>query len=118
MSQLEEALAALHGHPGVEHLLLLGTDGLIVRHLGDAAAVDVDRVSAMVPEAAAACASLGRAGGQGGFGTGVLEYEAGVAIVTTLSAELLLALFLRPGVGFAPLLRHLRQERPRLVGLL
>lgn len=117
MSQLEEALAALHGHPGVEHLLLLGTDGLIVRHLGDAG-LEVDRVSAMLPEVAAAGASLGRAGGLGAFGTGVLEFEGGVAIVTTLSAELLLALLLRPGVGFAPLLRHLRHERPRLVGLL
>jgi hypothetical protein len=40
-----------------------------------------------------------------------------VVIVTSLPPELLLALILRPGVGFAPLLRELGQERTRLAGL-
>jgi hypothetical protein len=34
-----------------------------------------------------------------------------VAVVVALSDELLLALLLRPGVGFAPLLTRVRRDR-------
>jgi hypothetical protein len=49
--------------------------------------------------------------------TAVLELDDGVAIVTTLSPEMLLAILVRSGVGFTSLLRELRRERGRLAEL-
>lgn len=117
MTQFDQALSQLGEHEGVEHLLVLGGDGLLIRHLG-ASTLAVERVAAMIPGVQAACAALGRAAGQGEFGTAVLEYGQGVAIVAPLSPDVLLGVLLRTGVGFAPLLRAVRLERERLAGLL
>jgi predicted regulator of Ras-like GTPase activity (Roadblock/LC7/MglB family) len=118
MASLEEALAGLRAQDGVRHLLLLGHDGLLIRHLGERGDVDEETVAAMAPGVAAACRSLAHASGAGDFASAVLEFGAGVGILVVLSPELLLLLLLRPGVGFAPLLRQVRQQRGLLAGLL
>lgn len=118
MPQLDEELARLLSHEGVEHLFLLGSDGLLVRHLGEPGRLDVEVVTAMVPGIASACRSLGSASHRGDFTTAVVEFGDGVAIITPLSSELVLALLLSRGVGFAPLLREVRQNRSRLAALL
>lgn len=117
MTQLDRALARLTEHPGVQHVLLLGNDGLLVRHVGDAS-LESETVAAMVPGLVAACTALAGAAGRGAFSTAVVELTQGVALVTSLSPELLLAVLLAPNVGFGPLLRELRQERAQLAQLL
>jgi predicted regulator of Ras-like GTPase activity (Roadblock/LC7/MglB family) len=117
MSELEAALANLRQHPGVDHLILLGRDGLLIQHVGPDGG-DEEAIAARVPEIDAACAALGTAAERGSFATAVLEYEHGVAIVVTLPGDLLLAALIRPDVGFAPLLRDLRRQRERLSELL
>jgi predicted regulator of Ras-like GTPase activity (Roadblock/LC7/MglB family) len=118
MTELDEALRALQEHDGVEHLLLVGRDGLLIRDAGAAAGFAAETTAAMVPGLSSACASLTRATGQGPFVTAVLEFAAGVVVVAPLSPEVLLAVVLRAGVGFAPLLRTLRRDRDRIAGLL
>ena len=123
MTELDEALRAIQEHDGVERLLLVGGDGLLIRDAGGregvaAPAFSTERVAAMVPGLAGACAALSRATGQGPFATAVLEFAAGVVVVAPLSPEILLAVVLRQGVGFAPLLRRLRHDRDRIAGLL
>lgn len=117
MSSLDAALSRLREFEGVERLILLGHDGLVVRQLGGSAE-DHEVIAAGVPGLAAAARTLGGSAGTGPFRTGVLEFERGVIIVLSLSPELLLALVLRPGVGFAPLLAELRRQRQRLIELL
>jgi predicted regulator of Ras-like GTPase activity (Roadblock/LC7/MglB family) len=118
MASLEDALAELRAQDGVRHLLLLGNDGLLVRHLGERDGVDEETLAAMVPGVASACGALARAAGAGSFASAVLEFDSGVGILASLSPELLLLLVLRPGVGFAPLLRQVRQQRGGLADLL
>jgi predicted regulator of Ras-like GTPase activity (Roadblock/LC7/MglB family) len=118
MSELDEALSRLHRHEGVRHILLLGRDGLLVRHLGGPTAIEVETVAAMVPALATSSAAVGRATELGDFATAVVELSEGVAIVVALSGDLLLALILDPSVGFAPLLREVRHERDQLASLL
>lgn len=114
--QLETALASLRGHAGVEHVLLLGRDGLLIQHYG-AGELDAETVSAMVPGVANAATALGRAAGTGDAATLALRTERGVAVVSVLSDEVLLAVLLQGGVGFAPLLRELAARRDELAGL-
>jgi predicted regulator of Ras-like GTPase activity (Roadblock/LC7/MglB family) len=115
MSQLDTALQSLRAHPGVEHVLVLGRDGLLIQHSGDA--LDAETVSAMVPGLAQAAHGLGAAAGLGAAVTCVVQLAAGVAVVTVLSDEILLAVLLRGGVGFAPLLRDLSERRGTLAAL-
>ena len=116
MPPLETALASLAAHPGVEHVLVLGRDGLLIAHTGGPG-LDAETVSAMVPGIAAAASSLGRAAGQGDASTVVVRLDDGVALVSVLSAEVLLAVLLRGDAGFAPLLRELSRRRGELAGL-
>jgi predicted regulator of Ras-like GTPase activity (Roadblock/LC7/MglB family) len=118
MTQLDDALSGLTRHEGVEHLLLLGDDGLLIRHLGDGAALEPETVAAMVPEIVTASGALGQAAGRGELATAVLQLRAGVVVIAPLSSEVLLAVVLRPGVGFSSLLRRLHEERDDLAGLL
>jgi predicted regulator of Ras-like GTPase activity (Roadblock/LC7/MglB family) len=116
MPPLETALAVLGAHPGVEHVLVLGRDGLLIQHAGGAG-LDAETVSAMAPGVASAAGDLGRAAGLGGAQTVAVKLDDGVALVASLSADLLLAVLLRDGVGFAPLLRELSERRAELAGL-
>ena len=118
MTQLDEALQTFLDHDGVRNVLLVGTDGLLVRHLGIDAGPDIDRVAARVPVVFTAAEALSRAVGSGNASTAVLELGASVAIVSGVSAELLLAVLVGPGVGFAGLLRDIRRDRGRIAGLL
>lgn len=116
MSELDEALSSLRRHPGVEHVLVLGRDGLLIQHAGDEP-LDAETISAMVPGLASAAEGLGSAAERGEPSTVVARFRSGVAVVEILSADLLLAVLLREGVGFAPLLREMAEERARLAAL-
>lgn len=116
MSDLDAALDAIRGHPGVEHVLVLGRDGLLIQHAG-AGALDAETVSAMVPGLASAANALGGAAGLGSADTVVVRLEGGVALATVLSDDVLLAVLLREGVGFAHLLHDLSARRPALAAL-
>lgn len=116
MSSIETALQALRAHPGVEEVLVLGSDGLLIQHAGDGR-IDAETVSAMVPGLAQAASALGGAAGKGSAATAVLRLEQGVALVESLSSELLLAVLVAGGVGFAPLLREIHARRDALAAL-
>jgi len=106
----------LRAHPGVEHVLVLGRDGLLIQHAGDGA-LDPETVSAMVPGLTAAAGALGRAADAGDAETVVVKLERGVALAAVLGDDVLLAVLLRDGVGFAPLLRELGSRRAALASL-
>ena len=116
MSELDQALEAISAHAGVEHVLVLGRDGLLIQHAG-AHGLDAETVSAMVPGIAQAASALGGAAGLGAAATVVVRLERGVAVVSTLSDDVLLAVLLQEGVGFAPLLRELSERREALAAL-
>ena len=116
MSELDDALHALRAPPGVEHVLVLGRDGLLIQHSGDAP-LDADTVSAMVPGVAQSARALGEATGAGAATVMVARMERGVAVVAVLSDEILLAVLLRDGVGFAPLLHEVGTRREALARL-
>lgn len=117
MTKLDEAMSALMRHDGVEHLVLAGVDGLLVRHLGEGDGVDGDRIAAMLPGLVSAADDFGAGCGAGAAATVVLELDRGVAIGMPLSSDLLFAVVLRPGVPFTALLREVRRDRARIASL-
>jgi predicted regulator of Ras-like GTPase activity (Roadblock/LC7/MglB family) len=117
MSELEAALSGIGTAEGVEQVLLVGRDGLIVHRVGRTVG-DEETTAAVTPGLVAGCTALGRAADAGEFRTAVLEYAGRLSIVLALSRELLLLVLLQPGVPFAPLLREVRQRRDVLASLL
>lgn len=116
LSVFDEAFQTLQAHPGVEQILLAGRDGLVIRQAG-APGPHADRIAAMLPGLAAAAGELGGAAGHGPMRTAVFDFDGGVAMVAPVGTEAVLAVLVRGGVGFAPLLRALRGERDRLATL-
>lgn len=116
MSELDRALEAFRAHDGVEHVLVAGNDGLLIQHAGDGA-LDAETLSAMVPGVVSAASALGQAAGSGEAATVVVRMAHGVAVVAALADDLLLAVLLRDGVGFAPLLRDVAERRASLAAL-
>lgn len=117
MATIRDVVAALGSRAGVDAAVVVGRDGLTIdSHTADG--VDAESVAALLPSLIKAMAELGAAGGRGEFGTGVLEFGAGLAVVSVLNAEALLVVLVRPSVNVGALLYDLRRHRSAIAGLL
>jgi hypothetical protein len=115
LTSIQELVRALRERDGVEAVVLLGRDGLVV----DAQAaqnVDAERLAAVVPLVVGAADELGEQVARGGVATVVLEYQSGVAIVSALGTDAIL-LVLATLRETGPLLYELRRNRGRLATL-
>ncbi|HWZ27048.1 MAG TPA: roadblock/LC7 domain-containing protein [Gemmatimonadales bacterium] len=116
MATIREVVEALGKRPGVDAVLVVGRDGLAIdTHIGNG--VDPESVSALLPGVVGAITELGAAGGRGDFGTGVLEFGGGLAVVSILTNDALLAVLVRPATNVGPLLVDLRRHRSAIAGL-
>src|SRR2546428_5959165 len=81
MATIRDVVEALARRGGVDAVVVVGRDGLPI----DARAVngvDAENVAALLPSVINGLAQLGEAGGRGPFGTGVLEFGSGLAVVS------------------------------------
>jgi len=116
MPTIRDVVEALGTRPGVDAVLVVGRDGLAIdTRVADG--VDPESVSALLPGVVGAITQLGSAGGRGDFGTGVLEFAGGMAVVSVLSTEALLVILVRPATNVGPLLLDLRRHRAAIAGL-
>jgi hypothetical protein len=75
MPSIRDVVEALHGRDGVDAVLVVGSDGLVIDSRARAD-VDGEGVAALLPTALRGVADLGAAGHRGAFTTGVLEFDA------------------------------------------
>src|SRR5438034_1046406 len=95
MATIRDVVDALSRRAGVDAVVVVGRDGLpIDSRTGNG--VDAENVAALVPAVINGMAQLGQAGGRGEFGTGVLEFGSGLAVVSVLNADALLVVLVRP----------------------
>ena len=117
MPTIRDVVQALGRRDGVDGVIVLGRDGLTV----DATTrdgLDADGLAALVPSVAAACSRLGSAASRGDFATGLVEYGGGMAVISVLTPEVLLALFIQPDVNIGALLYELKRHRSAIASLL
>jgi len=117
MPTIREVVQALRRREGVDAVIVLGRDGLTI----DAAAgdgLDPDGLAALIPSVAAACNRLGNAATRGEFSSGVVEYARGVAVITTVTPEVYLVVFVKPQQNLGVLLYELWRHRTSIAGLL
>ena len=117
MATIRDVVEALSRASGVDAVVVVGRDGLpIDSRVGNG--VDAESVAALLPSAIRHIAELGEAGGRGDFGTAVLEFGGGLAIVAVLNAEALLIVLVQPATNVGSLLFDLRRHRSAIAGLL
>src|SRR2546426_6836712 len=117
MATIRDVVDALSRRAGVDAVVVVGRDGLpIDSRTGNG--VDAENVAALVPAVINGMAQLGQAGGRGEFGTGVLEFGSGLAVVSVLNADALLVVLVRPATNVGALLYDLRRHRTAIAGLL
>ena len=117
MPTLKDLLARLSKRSEVEAVFVVGQDGLLIDRSG-ADGSDAEAVAAMAPNLMNNARDLGVAASHEGLRTAVVEYTDGVAIVTDVSAEMLLVTFVKPGVPFGALLYELRHNRDQIAKLI
>jgi predicted regulator of Ras-like GTPase activity (Roadblock/LC7/MglB family) len=117
MATIRDVVQALSRASGVDAVVVVGRDGLPIDSRVSNG-VDAESVAAMLPVAIKHMAELGEAGGRGAFGTAVLEFGSGLAIVAVLNAEALLIVLVQPATNVGALLFDLRRHRTAIAGLL
>src|SRR5437899_7767315 len=89
MATIRDVVDALSRRAGVDAVVVVGRDGLpIDSRTGNG--VDAENVAALVPAVINGMAQLGQAGGRGEFGSGVIEFGTGLAVVFVLNGDVLL----------------------------
>ena len=117
MPTIRDVVQTLSSRDGVEAVILLSRDVLTI-DAQSADDVDPDGLAALVPGVVAACGRLGSAAERGGFGTAVLEFERGMALVAELTSDAVLAMVVRPETNIGSLLFELHRHRSAIAGLL
>lgn len=113
---IRELVTALHQRTGVEAVLLLGRDGMLID--GRAApGVDLEQLAAHVPALAAASEELSATATRGKLVSSVVEYERGFAVVANLSSEAMLLVLLQPSANLGALIAEIRQHRSHIAAL-
>lgn len=116
MPTIRELVGALAQRDGVEAVILLGRDGLLIDGR-TAPALDAEQLSAHVPALVTAAEELAIPAGRGPLVTSVLEYERGLAIICALSSEAVLLVLVHPSANVGSLLFDLRRHRGNIASL-
>ena len=116
MPTIRDVVQLLSGREGVNAVIVLGRDGLTIDAKTNG--LDADGLAALIPSVIASCTRLGIAAGRGEFGTGVVEFGDGMALLAALTPETLLAVFVETGVNVGSLLYELQRHRGAIAGLL
>jgi predicted regulator of Ras-like GTPase activity (Roadblock/LC7/MglB family) len=123
---LKQLVEAIVQHEGVEAVLIIGRDGLLVDGRAGSSPVDLDALAAHLPRVLTAATALGNAtngdvptsGGRGELLTTVMEFERGLALAAVLSSDASLLVLLRGGANAGPLLYDLRRFRGRIASII
>ena len=117
MPTIRELVQTLARREGVDAVVVVGPDGLPIDSVS-AAGVDSESLAALLPSVIRGMGELGAAGARGDFATGVLEYNAGLAVAAVLHEDAMLVILVRADTNIGSLLFDLRRHRTAIAGLL
>src|ERR1041385_912508 len=117
MPNIRDFTSALRQRPGVDAVLVLGRDGLLIEGFA-APGLNNEDLAARVPALVAEAETLGRATVQGALNTAILEHQKGYAIVAALADDTLLLILLRPSADLGGLLFDVRRYRGNIASLI
>jgi predicted regulator of Ras-like GTPase activity (Roadblock/LC7/MglB family) len=95
VATIRDVVEALSRRAGVDAVVVVGRDGLPI-DARTANGTDPESVAALLPSAVNGLAQLGHAGQRGEFDTGVLEFGAGIAVLSVLNSDCLRSCWYSP----------------------
>lgn len=116
MPTLRELTDAIQQRPGVQAVVILGADGLLIE-THDGAQNHAETLAARVPAVAVAATQLGAAAESGGAAMVLVEFEHGYGVVLRLSDQVLLFVSATLDVALSELLFDLRRHRSSMAAL-
>jgi uncharacterized protein len=117
MPNIRDFTSALRQRPGVDAVLILGKDGLLIEGFA-APGLNNEDLAARVPALVSEAEALGRAKIQGMMNTAILEHQKGYAIVASLADDTLLLVLLRQSADLGGLLFDVRRYRGNIASLI
>ena len=117
MPNIRDFTSALRQRPGVDAVLVLGRDGLLIEGFA-APGLNNEDLAARVPALVAEAEALGKETVQGALNTAILEHQKGYAIVASLADDTLLLILLRPSADLGGLLFDVRRYRGNIASLI
>jgi predicted regulator of Ras-like GTPase activity (Roadblock/LC7/MglB family) len=113
MPNIRDFTSALRQRPGVDAVLILGKDGLLIEGFA-APGLNNEDLAARVPALVSEAESLGLATIQGPMNTAILEHQKGYAIIAALADDTLL----RQSADLGGLLFDVRRYRGNIASLI
>lgn len=116
MPTLRELTEAIQHHHGVQSVVLVGTDGLVIE-THDSGHDNAEALAARTPAVAAAARQLGDAAHAGDATMALLEFERGYGVLLRLSPQAMLFVSASHDVALSALLYDLRRHRSAMADL-
>jgi len=116
MPTLRELTEAIQRRPGVQAVVVLGADGLVIE-THDQTHHTAEPLAARVPAVAMAARHLGHAANAGDAQLTLLEFETGYGIILRLSPQAMLFVSTSAEVALSELLFDLRRHRSSMATL-
>lgn len=116
MPTIRDLVATVRRFDGVQAALVLGRDGLLIDSDADAG-LDAEQIAAHVPPILQHSDELGTATSGGALRTAVLELDAGIAVLSAMSPDVVLLVLVRADTNVGALLYDLRRHRAGLGAL-
>ncbi len=113
MPSIRDLVAAISQRDGVDAVIVLGHDGLVIDSYM-ASGLDPDDLAARIPGIVAPASSFGVDHGRGDLLTAVLEHTDGLALMSVLSPDAILVVLLAPHANAGQLLYELRRNREHI----
>ncbi len=116
MASIRDLVAALRQRDGVDAVIVLGRDGLLI----DSQAVpglNPENLAALIPAIIGPADELGTAAARGEVVTLIQEHLLGIAVVSVLSPEAILLVLVQPSANIGQLLYELRRNREHIAAL-
>jgi len=116
MPSIRDLVASIRQREGVEAVIVLGRDGLLI-HSQIGPGLEAEDVAARVPGIIGPADEFGAAVARGQLVTAVLEHRNGLAVVSVLSPEVILLVLLTSRANIGQLLFELRRNREQIAAL-
>ncbi len=110
MPTIRELVNAIAQREGVEAAIVLGHDGLLIdgSTTGD---LDAELLAALTPGIVAAAAEFAAVANRGALLSAVMEFNRGIALLSSLTADAVLLVLINPSANVGSLLYELRSHR-------
>jgi hypothetical protein len=116
MPTIRELVNAIAQRDGVEAAIVLGHDGLLIDG-STTSDLDAELLAALTPGIVAAVGEFSIAAKRGSLVSAVLEFDRGLALLSSLTTDALLLVLVHPSANVGSLLYELRSHRGHIASI-